>query len=235
MRAFRHDGHQPLTHPSRSALRTNVVERHRRSREQTAPAAPADRAFGRRPGSGPHRETPGAAGRIDDGLHPCFLALLRRQHEGTDQRRMRAARRRVGARHRARPQPGDDRRLRAVRQPRPGVEMADPPLRLVAHPAPVMAHVFGEPLRAPGAVPDRAVGEPGAGLRVDRGEAGEARRDLDQRPGDQHRDRVEVRTMGAQAQPLRLQRDRAAAAERIDHRRRMFGEKGVDLRPRPRL
>ena len=39
--------------------------------------------------------------------------------------------------------------------------------------------------------------------------------------------------MGAQAQPLRFQRDRAAAAERVEHRRRLLGQKGIDLDLRP--
>ena len=57
----------------------------------------------------------------------------------------------------------------------------------------------------------------------------QAGRDLDQRLGNQHRDRVQVRAVGAQAQTLRFQRDRAAAAKRIDHRRRLLGEKGIDF------
>ena len=40
--------------------------------------------------------------------------------------------------------------------------------------------------------------------------------------------------MRAQSQPLRLQRDRTAAAERVVHRRGVLGEKGVDLGPRSR-
>ena len=103
-------------------------------------------------------------------------------------------------------------------------------VRLVAHPPAVMTHILGKPLRAL-AVPRGAAGDPCARFRVRRRQTGKARRDLDQRLRDRHRDRVQVRPPGAQSQPLRLQRDRPAAAERVDDRRRLCGEKGVDLRP----
>lgn len=106
--------------------------------------------------------------------------------------------------------------------------MANPLLGLVPHPLAVMAHVFGEPLRAL-AIPRRAPTELCPRFRVDRGETGEARRELYQRLGDQHRDRVQVRAAGVKSQPLRLQRYRASAAERIDHWRRLLNEKGIDL------
>jgi hypothetical protein len=66
---------------------------------------------------------------------------------------------------------------------------------------------------------------------VYRRQSGEFRWDLDQRLADQYRDGVEVRTIGAKAQALRFERDRAAAAKRIVDRRRLGLEIIEDLRP----
>ena len=96
--------------------------------------------------------------------------------------------------------------------------MPDAPLRLVAHPLPVVAHVLGKPLRAgPVAFDQRRFGRrpAGPGLRVDRRPAGELRRDLDHRLVDEHRHRVQVAGMGLKPQALRLQRQGAAPRERI--------------------
>ena len=120
--------------------------------------------------------------------------------------------------------------------------MADALLGLVAHPLAVVAHVLRETLRAlplphkqivipaqagiqffywiPGLPPDRVGGAPGmTGLRlrvrVHRRAAGELRRDLDHRLVDQHRHRVQVAGESFEPQPLRLQRQRAAAGERV--------------------
>ena len=148
--------------------------------------------------------------------------------------------RRIWTRHRPRPKPCNDGQLlpdvllqgRAVLghflgDLHLGIEMPDAFLGLVAHPLAVVADVGGEAL---GAVPD------GGGLfflalllpvGIHRRPAGELGRNLDQGLGDQHRHRVEIAGVGPEAQPLRLQRNRTAAAEGIEHRRSVFGQEGV--------
>ena len=92
--------------------------------------------------------------------------------------------------------------------------MPDAALGFVAHPLSVIAHILGQSLRAfPGAKLTMRRFRPR--LWVDRRPAGKFRRNLDQRLGDKNRDGIEVRAVGAEAQALRLQRDRAAAAERV--------------------
>jgi hypothetical protein len=99
--------------------------------------------------------------------------------------------------------------------------VADALLRLITHPAAVPAHVLGEALRAPG-VPGAAVRKLLARLGIDRRQTGELRWELDQRLADHHRHGVEVRAVGAKTQALRLERDRAAAAERVVDGRRVL-------------
>ena len=98
------------------------------------------------------------------------------------------------------------------------VQMPDAPLRLVAHPLPVVAHVLGEPLRpGPAALDQGRLGRrsAGPGLRVDRRPASELGRDLDHRLVDEHRHRVEIAGVGLQPQALRLQRQGAASRKGI--------------------
>ena len=107
--------------------------------------------------------------------------------------------------------------------------MADPLLRLVTHPLAVGADVGGQSL---GALPaaDPGFGEAGEHRRL----VAELGRDLDQRLVDQHRDRIEVRGVGFEAEPLRLQGNGAAAGERVEDGRRIavggFQDLGVRLR-----
>ena len=88
--------------------------------------------------------------RLDNGDHYGFLALLRRQHEGADQRHMCASSSRIGTRYRARPQPRNDRRFGPVGQTNFGVQMPDPFFSLFAHPSPVAAHIFNQTFRTLG-------------------------------------------------------------------------------------
>ena len=83
-------------------------------------------------------------------------------------------------------------------------------MRLVADPLAVGTDVGREALRA--LVVDCLVLEGG----VDRLTAGELWRDLDQRLVDEDGDRVEVRGVGLEPEPLGLERDRAAPGERIE-------------------
>ena len=62
----------------------------------------------------------------------------------------------------------------------------------------------------------------------------ELRRDLDQRLVDEHRDRVEVGGVRLQAEALGLERDRAAAGERVEDRRRVAVGRLEDLLRAPR-
>ncbi len=182
-------------------------------------------------------------------LHPCLLARLGREREGAHQRHLRAARR-VGAPHRARPQPGDHSRLAAavlLRQLDLRVQMSDAPLGLIAHPPAVVAHVLGQAGCAAPVGFNAKTQRRGdarlfliflcvfASLRlcVNWRPPRELRRDLDQRLGDQHRDGVQVAGVRLQPQPLRLQRDRAATAERIEQGRRVAVRGLQDLGARP--
>jgi hypothetical protein len=112
------------------------------------------------------------------------------------------------------PEPGDDRGFRAVWKLGLGIKIADALPRLLTHPAAVIAYVLGQALCALG-IPDAAVREFLSRLGIDRRQACEFRRELDQRLADHHCHGVEVGGVGAQAQALRLERDRAAAAERV--------------------
>ena len=103
------------------------------------------------------------------------------------------------------------------------VQVADPLLGLVAHPLAVAAYVFGQASRArPGLC---LVG----GTREDRGRARPLGRNLDQRLVDQYCDRVQVGGMCLQPEPLSLQRDRAAAGERVEDGRRIAAARLPDL------
>ena len=122
-----------------------------------------------------------------------------------------------------------------------GVEVPDAPLRLVAHPLAVVAHVSRKARRALPLRPRRPL--PLAALRIHRRSPGELRRDLDHRLVDQHRHGVEVAGVRLQPQALRLQGDRAAAGERVVEggqdvaveqllRARMVGVLGAGAAPR---
>lgn len=69
--------------------------------------------------------------------------------------------------------------------------MPNAPFRLVAHPLPVIADVFGQPLRAL-ALPLPAVRELGLRPRINRRHSCELRRNLYQRLANQHRDGIEI-------------------------------------------
>ncbi|KMS58729.1 hypothetical protein V473_04925 [Sphingobium cupriresistens LL01] len=88
--------------------------------------------------------------------------------------------------------------------------MPDALFRFVTHPLPVIANIFGKALRAL-ALPMSTLGNLCPRLRVDRWLPCKLRRDFDKCFADQHRDRIEVRSIGTQTQPLRLQWDRSAA------------------------
>src|SRR5712692_4837003 len=67
---------------------------------------------------------------------------------------------------------------------------------------------------------------------MDRGPIGKFRWDLDQRFGDEHGYRVQIACVRFQTEPLRLQRNRAAPAERVEYGRRVAVARTLDLRPR---
>ena len=94
--------------------------------------------------------------------------------------------------------------------------MTDLRLRPPAHPAAVIARIRRQPSRAAPMLLDQLT----ARFGIDRRLAGEARRDLDHRFADHHRDGVEVAGVRLQSQALRFQRDAAAAGERVEQRRR---------------
>ena len=160
--------------------------------------------------------------RLDVGL----LARLGGEHEGGSKRHVHLREGRIRTLHRARPQPSNDGELLADErlQVRPllrhlrrdldlRIEMTDALLRLVAHPLAVVAHVLGEPLRA---VPlSRIQRLLCSRFRVHRWLAGELRRNLNHCLVDQHRHRIEVAGVALQAEPLRFERQRAAAGEGV--------------------
>ncbi len=154
-----------------------------------------------------------------------------RQHKRRRQRHVHIPKRRIGALHRPRPQPSDHRELpphivlqigavlgHLRRHFHLRIQVPDALLGFVAHPLAVVAHVLGQPL---GALPlplhaQLAVfGHLRPRFGVHRRHAGELGRNLDHRLVDKHRHGVQVRSVGLQPQPLRLQRQRAAAGERI--------------------
>ena len=113
----------------------------------------------------------------------------------------------------------------AVGERRLRVEVADPLLGLVAHPLRRTRGRRRRGPRRPSHVPDLRVGEPGEDRRL----VPELRRDLDQCLVDEHGDRVEVGRVRLQAESLGLQRDRAAAGERVEDRRRVAVGRLEDL------
>jgi hypothetical protein len=174
--------------------------------------------------AGPDHEA--VATGLDDRLDIRLLARLRSKQEAGDQRYFYLAKRRVGAFHGAGPEPGDHRELLADErlQVRPplrhlgrdldlGIEVPDALLRLVAHPLAVVAHVLGQAPRAPPLACEQCL--LASRLGVHRRLAGEPRWDLNHRLVDEHRHRVQVARVGLEPQPLRLERQRAAAGERV--------------------
>src|ERR1700733_7838846 len=103
--------------------------------------------------------------------------------------------------------------------------MANARLPLVPHPLAVVPHVLGQTLCA-FAVPASAL-ELGLRLRVHWWLPREFRRDFYERLTDKHCDRIKVRAISAEPEPLRLQGDRPPARKRIVDRRR-FGLEVVE-------
>ncbi len=83
---------------------------------------------------------------------------------------------------------------------------------LFAHPFAVVFHILGQSFGI-------AIEGPLLDARMDRLHVLELRRDLDHRLADHYGHRVQVRSIGGQAQALRLQRDRPTTRERIIDRR----------------
>ena len=95
--------------------------------------------------------------------------------------------------------------------------MPDPGLCFIPHPLPVVSNVVGKALRAFPMDVRIALGVYGRNSR-------KLRWDFAGRLGNQHCYGIEIRPVRAQPEPLRLERNRAAAAERIAHRRRVLRE-----------
>ena len=123
----------------------------------------------------------------------------------------------------ARPDPGDDRRLAAVGQLRPRIEMSDAAQRLLAHPLAVTAHVLGQAVGA-GPGPRAVVGAGEYGRAT-----GETRRDLDEGLVDEDGDRIEVRGVRLESEPLGLQGDRSAPGEGVEDGGRVVPRRAPDL------
>jgi hypothetical protein len=153
-----------------------------------------------------------------------LVARLAGEDEGRDQRHLHVGEGGVGTAHGARPQPGNHRELlpdqrhqvRAVGCQLRGdgdrrVQVPDPPLRLFPHPLTVIPHVGRQALHA---MPGVQI-KPLAILRIDRQAVAEARRNLDHCLIDRHRHRVEVAGVGFETEPLRFERDGAAAGKRV--------------------
>jgi hypothetical protein len=109
-----HDGHEARSHSDGLALLLEVVVRDRVAGEETAKQRPAGlrpglhrRAVGRLAGA--HDKAPHARRPVHHRLEPRLAPLLARKPEGTHERHGCPAGGRVRARHRPRPDPGDDR------------------------------------------------------------------------------------------------------------------------------
>src|SRR5579875_1391195 len=162
---------------------------------------------------------------LDHRLDPGFLALLLAEPEGADERH-RGSTSWVGAGDRAGPDPGDDGGLAPVGEGRQRVEVADAPLRFLAHPGAVVADVLGEALGAePRSDGEAPVPIPG----VDRWAVGEAGRQLDERLRDEHGDRVQVASMRDEAEALCFEGDRPTAAERVEDLKEIVPAGASDL------
>jgi len=80
--------------------------------------------------------------------------------------------------------------------------MTDTLLRFLAHPLAVIAHILGQPLRAFPLPSDKIAIT--TCLRIHWRMSCEFRRNFDHRLVNKHGDRIEVRGIGFQAEPLRL-------------------------------
>jgi hypothetical protein len=106
------------------------------------------------------------------------------------------------------------------------VEVTDAALGLLAHPGAVVADVFGEALSPPpgldGEAPVLVPGVDGWLIR-------EAGWQLDERFGDEDCDRVEIASVGDEAEALGFEGDRSAAAERVEDLREAVAAGASDL------
>ena len=162
---------------------------------------------------------------LDDRAYPVLVAFFPRHLKRPHQRHGRAAGR-IRTGHGPRPQPRDHRGFAALHQCHLGVETSDAPVRLLAHPTAVIANVVRQPRRtAPSAVFFGFIFCRGHAhrvrIRIDRRPIAELGRQFDQRLGDEHGDRVEIRPHRLQPEPLRLQWNGAAARERIVNGQRL--------------
>ena len=98
------------------------------------------------------------------------------------------------------------------------IEMPDALIGFLLHPFAVIAHVLRQPCRALPTDVGRAL--PSC-VRVYRAHTRKLRRNFNHRLVNHNRNRVQVMRMGFQSQSLRLQRNRAAAREGIEQRRRI--------------
>ena len=104
--------------------------------------------------------------------------------------------------------------------------MTDTPLCFFAHPCAVVADVFGEAL----STAPRLDGESPVPISgVDGWLVGEAGWQLDERLGDEHRDRVEVASVSDEAEALCFEGDRPAAAEGVEDLRDCVAAGALDL------
>ena len=204
--ALGHNGQELLTHAPGASLGAYVLERHGRAGGETAGALAGDGSLWRLSVAvGSHLVPHGLRCAVHDRLDPHLPRLLVAQQEALHQRNV-ATPRRVRRGHGARPQPGDHIGLASAvlgGQIDLRVQVADAALGLVSHPAPVVAHIGGQALRA------RPLPEVRSAFLIgmDRRPTGKPGRDLDHCLVYEHRHGVEVRGVHLEAQALRLQRD----------------------------
>jgi len=138
-------------------------------------------------------------------------------------------RRRVRTRHRPRPEPRNHRRFAAamfLRQLHLRIQMADAFLRLVTHPLAVVTNILGQSRRT---FPRAGRTELLPRLGVHRRFARKLRRDFNERLVDEHWHGIQIARVRLQSQPLRLQRNRTTAAERVVNRWRVAVARTHDL------
>lgn len=219
-RGLRHDRHELGVHSFCSTLDADMFERDRCFAYHAPGPLSADRPLRYASAWSIDPERDGLGHTVDYWDGPCLAPLRLTQLERADERHPSAAGR-VRAGDRPGPEPGDHRCVAAATllgYAHLRVEVADTALGLVAHPRAVGTHVGGE---AGSALPCARAADAAAGVGMDRRLVGELGGNLDERLGDKNCDRVEIGGIGGEPESLGLERDRAAAAERVEDGRRV--------------
>jgi hypothetical protein len=231
-----HDRHEAHAHPACLALLFDVVvldwspvSRQRNVARPSLRPRLHRRAVGRCAGA--HAETPRARCPVHHRFQPGLAPLLARKPEGAHERDGRPARCGVRARHRPRPDPGDDRKLLAhiglemrvlgghLRRHLHGrVEVPDLPPRLLQDHPPVVAHISGQTRRP---APALLSADPSPVLRVHGRVVGPTGHQLEVALAKQYGHRVDVPGVGLHPEPRCLQRNRAPSGEGVEQGREL--------------